>query len=168
MTHRLSCLVLSPPRDHLGPRLMALTAPVGFSRIDEFRDGFRRCYCYHPRRRRARRSRRARRRLAAAENREPAVLVNGAVLGRAAHHRRPHKKARLKGLGRLAVAVAVAPVVGDHEDVRLWRRRARLLRLARNEQCGRARRDPHAPCFTECSAVTLLRSRLRRGISRRA
>ena len=40
-----------------------------------------------------------------------------AVLGRAAHHRRPHEKARLEGLGRGAVAVEVAAVIGVHEDV---------------------------------------------------
>jgi len=34
-----------------------------------------------------------------------------------AHHRRPHECARLEGLGRLAVAVAVPPVIGGHEDV---------------------------------------------------
>jgi hypothetical protein len=41
-----------------------------------------------------------------------------AVLGRAAHHRRPHEKARLECLGRGAVAVEVAAVIGVHEDVR--------------------------------------------------
>jgi hypothetical protein len=40
------------------------------------------------------------------------------VLGRAAHHRRPHEKARLEGLGRGAVAVEVAAIVRVHEDVR--------------------------------------------------
>ena len=40
-----------------------------------------------------------------------------AVLGRAAHHRRPHEEARLEGLGRGAVAVEVAAVIGVHEDV---------------------------------------------------
>jgi hypothetical protein len=36
---------------------------------------------------------------------------------RAAHHRRPDKEARLEGLGRRAVAVAITPVIGVHEDV---------------------------------------------------
>ena len=40
-----------------------------------------------------------------------------AVLGRAAHHRRPHKKAWLEGLGRLAVTVAVPPIIGVHQDI---------------------------------------------------
>jgi hypothetical protein len=34
-----------------------------------------------------------------------AGVDDGTVLGRAAHHRRPHEKARLEGLGRRAVAV---------------------------------------------------------------
>ena len=46
-----------------------------------------------------------------------------AVLGRAPHHCRPHIEARLEGLSRLAVAVAgavaVAAIVGVHEDVRV-------------------------------------------------
>ena len=46
-----------------------------------------------------------------------ARVDDGAVLGRAAHHRRPHKEARLEGLGRLAVAVAVPAIIGGHEDV---------------------------------------------------
>src|SRR6266446_5338427 len=79
-------------------------------------------------------------------DREPAVLVGGAlvgrgglvaderragveserleagvddraVLGRAAHHRRPDKEARLEGFGRRAVAVEIAAVIGVHEDV---------------------------------------------------
>ena len=41
-----------------------------------------------------------------------------AVVGRAAHHRRPHEKARLEGLGRGAVAVELAAIIGVHEDVR--------------------------------------------------
>jgi hypothetical protein len=41
-----------------------------------------------------------------------------AVIGQAAHHRRPHEEARLEGLGRGAVAVKVAAVIGVHEDVR--------------------------------------------------
>ena len=40
-----------------------------------------------------------------------------AVLGRAAHHRRPLIKARLEGLGRVAVAVTVLPLIGVHKDV---------------------------------------------------
>jgi hypothetical protein len=39
------------------------------------------------------------------------------VLGRAAHHGGPYIKARLKGLGLLAVTVAVPPIIGVHEDV---------------------------------------------------
>ena len=39
------------------------------------------------------------------------------VLGRAGHHRRPDKEARLERLGRGAVAVEVAPVIGVHEAV---------------------------------------------------
>ena len=46
-----------------------------------------------------------------------ASIDDRAVLGRAAHHRRPHIKARLEGLGRLAVVVAVLPEIGVHEDV---------------------------------------------------
>src|SRR5271170_7009940 len=46
-----------------------------------------------------------------------AGVDDGAVLGRAAHYRRPHEKARLEGLGRGAVAVEVAAVIGVHEDV---------------------------------------------------
>src|SRR3984893_389952 len=38
-----------------------------------------------------------------------------AVLGRAAHHRRPDEEARLEGLGRGAVMVEVAAVIGVHE-----------------------------------------------------
>src|SRR5882724_10945364 len=41
-----------------------------------------------------------------------------AVLGRAAHYRRPHEEARLKGSGRLAVAVEVAAVIGVHEGAK--------------------------------------------------
>jgi hypothetical protein len=37
--------------------------------------------------------------------------------GGAAHHRRPDIEARLEGLNRRAVAVAVTPVIGVHEDV---------------------------------------------------
>ena len=40
-----------------------------------------------------------------------------AVVGRAAHHRRPHEEARLESLGRGAVTVEVAAVIGVHEDV---------------------------------------------------
>jgi hypothetical protein len=39
------------------------------------------------------------------------------VLGRVAHHRRPDEEARLEGLGRGAVAVEIAAVIGVHEDV---------------------------------------------------
>jgi hypothetical protein len=46
-----------------------------------------------------------------------AGVDDGAVVGRAAHHRRPHEKARLEGLGRGAVAVEVTAVIGVHEDV---------------------------------------------------
>ena len=42
---------------------------------------------------------------------------DGAVLGRPAHHRRPHEKARLEGLGRGAVAAEIAAVIGVHKDV---------------------------------------------------
>jgi hypothetical protein len=82
-----------------------------------------------------------------AQNPEPSVLVGGAVVGsgglvasqrrgprvegerlqariddrtvlrRAAHHRRPHEKARLERLRRRAVAVEGAAVIGVHEDV---------------------------------------------------
>jgi hypothetical protein len=38
-----------------------------------------------------------------------------AVLGRAAHHRRPDEEARLEGPGRGAVAVEIAAIVRDHE-----------------------------------------------------
>jgi hypothetical protein len=38
-----------------------------------------------------------------------AGVDEGAVLGRAAHHRRPDEKARLEGLGGGAVAVEVRP-----------------------------------------------------------
>jgi hypothetical protein len=44
-----------------------------------------------------------------------AGVDDGAVLGRAAHHRRPHEEARLECLGR--VAVEVTAVIGVHEDV---------------------------------------------------
>src|SRR5437870_5381611 len=44
-----------------------------------------------------------------------AGVDDGAVLGRAAHHRRPDEEARLEGSGRGAVAVAVAAVIGVHE-----------------------------------------------------
>ena len=47
-----------------------------------------------------------------------AGVDDDAVLGRAAHHRRPDEKARLEGPGRLAVAVEVATIVRVHEDVR--------------------------------------------------
>jgi hypothetical protein len=40
------------------------------------------------------------------------ITVRSAVLGRAAHHRRPHEKARLECLGRGAVAVEIAAVIG--------------------------------------------------------
>jgi hypothetical protein len=40
-----------------------------------------------------------------------------AILGRAAHHRRPDKEARLEGLGRRAVTVAVPAVIGVHENI---------------------------------------------------
>src|SRR5438270_8330541 len=46
-----------------------------------------------------------------------ASVDDRAVLGRAAHHRRPHEKTRLEGLGRGAVAIEVAAVIGIHEDV---------------------------------------------------
>src|SRR5260370_3043875 len=46
-----------------------------------------------------------------------AGIDDRAVLRRAAHHRRPHEKARLEGLGRGAVAVEIAAVIGAHEDV---------------------------------------------------
>src|SRR5207253_4780260 len=46
-----------------------------------------------------------------------AGVDDGAVLGRAAHHRCPNKEARLEGLGRAAVAVEIAAVVRVHEDV---------------------------------------------------
>ena len=46
-----------------------------------------------------------------------AGVDDGAVLGRAAHHRRPDEEARLERLGRGAVAVEIAPVIGVHEDV---------------------------------------------------
>jgi len=46
-----------------------------------------------------------------------AVVDDGAVLGRAAHYRRPDKEARLEGRERPAVATAVMPVIGVHEDV---------------------------------------------------
>jgi hypothetical protein len=35
-----------------------------------------------------------------------------AVVGRAAHHRRPHEKARLEGLGRRAVVIEIAAIIG--------------------------------------------------------
>jgi hypothetical protein len=44
-----------------------------------------------------------------------AGVNDGAVVGRAAHHRRPHEKARLEGLVRSAVEIAA--VIGVHEDV---------------------------------------------------
>ena len=47
-----------------------------------------------------------------------AGVDDGAVPGRADHHRRPHKKAWLEGLGRLAVTVAVAPIIGVDEDAK--------------------------------------------------
>jgi hypothetical protein len=46
-----------------------------------------------------------------------AGIDDGAILGRAAHHRRPDEKARLERLGRRAAAVEVAAIVGVHEDV---------------------------------------------------
>ena len=46
-----------------------------------------------------------------------AAVDDRAVLGRAAHHRRPHEKARPEGLGRGAVAVEVAAIVRIHKDV---------------------------------------------------
>jgi hypothetical protein len=46
-----------------------------------------------------------------------AGIDDRAALGRSAHHRRPDEKARLEGLGRLAVAVAIMPIIGVHEDV---------------------------------------------------
>jgi hypothetical protein len=46
-----------------------------------------------------------------------AGIDDRAVLGRAAHHRRPHEKARLERLSRRAAAVEVAAIVGVHEDV---------------------------------------------------
>src|ERR1700746_856262 len=47
-----------------------------------------------------------------------ARIDDRAVLCRAAYHRCLHEKARLEGLGRRAVAVEVAAVIGVHEDVR--------------------------------------------------
>jgi hypothetical protein len=47
-----------------------------------------------------------------------AGVDNRALVGRAAHHRRPDEEARLEGLGRGAVAVEVAAVIGVHENVR--------------------------------------------------
>jgi hypothetical protein len=46
-----------------------------------------------------------------------AGVDDGAVRGRAAHHRRPDKETRVEGFGRRAVMVAVAAVIGVHEDV---------------------------------------------------
>ena len=46
-----------------------------------------------------------------------AGIDDRAVPSRAAHHRRPHIKARLESLVRLAVVVAVLPEIGVHEDV---------------------------------------------------
>ena len=46
-----------------------------------------------------------------------AGVDDGAVLGRAAHRRRPDEEARLEGLGRGAVMVEIAAVIGVHEDV---------------------------------------------------
>jgi hypothetical protein len=43
--------------------------------------------------------------------------LDGVGFGRAAHHLRPDKKARLKALGRRAVAVVVTPIIGVHKDV---------------------------------------------------
>jgi hypothetical protein len=40
-----------------------------------------------------------------------------AVLGRAAHHRRPYIEARLERFGRSAVTVEIAAVVRVHKDV---------------------------------------------------
>ena len=42
---------------------------------------------------------------------------DGTVLGRTAHHRRPDEEARLEGLGRGAVTVEIAAVIGVQEDV---------------------------------------------------
>jgi hypothetical protein len=47
-----------------------------------------------------------------------ARIDDGTVLGRATHHRRPHEEAQLEGLGRLAVAVAITPIVDVHEEIR--------------------------------------------------
>ena len=46
-----------------------------------------------------------------------AGVDDGAVRGRAAHHRGPDKEARLEGFGRGAVMVEVAAVIGVLEDV---------------------------------------------------
>ena len=47
-----------------------------------------------------------------------AGIDDGAVFGRPAHHLPPYLEARLESLGRRAVAVAIAPAIGVHEDVR--------------------------------------------------
>jgi hypothetical protein len=46
-----------------------------------------------------------------------AGVEDRALVGRAAHHRRPHEKPRLEGLGRGSVAVEIAAIIGVHEDV---------------------------------------------------
>ncbi len=46
-----------------------------------------------------------------------AGVDDGAILGRAAHHRRPDEEAGLERLGRRAVALEIAAVIGVHEDV---------------------------------------------------
>ena len=44
-------------------------------------------------------------------------IDDGALLGRAAHDRRPHEQARLESVDRRPVAVEIAAVIGVHEDV---------------------------------------------------
>src|SRR6266446_9022484 len=46
-----------------------------------------------------------------------AGVDDGAVFCRAAHYRRPGEEARLEALEGPAVAVAITPVIGVHEDV---------------------------------------------------
>ena len=46
-----------------------------------------------------------------------ASIDDRAVPSRAAHHRRPHVKARLESLVRLAVVLAVLPKIGVNENV---------------------------------------------------